>query len=176
MAPKEKKATDHSPIWPGGGLDGFISAVSQLIQECGTDDAGTRRFIQRASEDYAFIRLQDIRQPIRFLKQMAGAPPWQFGPSGFHPDVVDDTNPARHYMAFVFLGYWLPRWLAVGVAAILPLAGSLAAGFSFLRLTPALNELYATAINLGWGLPVLVLGSSVLSVGVILRNRERKIL
>ena len=129
MAPKEKKATDHSPIWPGGGLDGFISAVSQLIQECGTDDAGTRRFIQRASEDYAFIRLQDIRQPIRFLKQMAGAPPWQFGPSGFHPDVVDDTNPARHYMAFVFLGFWLPHWLAVAGLWLWEMAGFVRYGY-----------------------------------------------
>ncbi len=70
----------------------------------------------------------------------------------------------------------LPKWLAVGVAAILPLAGSLAAGVTFLRLTPALNDLYATAINLGWGLPVLVLGSSTLAMAVILGNRERKTL
>lgn len=100
-------------MWPGGGLDGFIAATSDLIQLCGPGPEGTRRFMQRACEDYAFIRLQDMGQPIRFLKQMAGAPPWQFGPDGFDPAVVDDKNPARHYMAFVFLGYWLPRWLAI---------------------------------------------------------------
>jgi hypothetical protein len=69
--------------------------------------------MRQASEDYAFIRLQDIRHPLRFLKQMAGAPPWQFGPEGFRAQVVDDSNPARHYMAFVFLGFWFPHWLAI---------------------------------------------------------------
>ena len=60
---------------------------------------------------------------MRFLRQMAGAPPLQFGVEGFRRDLVDDLNPARHYTAFVFTGYWLPRWAALLVLWLWEVAG-----------------------------------------------------
>lgn len=73
----------------------------------------TRQFILEISDAYAFIRLQDWHRPLQFLKQMSGEPPIKFGITGFKPTIVDDQNPARHYTAFVFVGYWLPAPLAV---------------------------------------------------------------
>ncbi len=46
--------------------------------------------------------------PVSFSAPSHDTPPRQLGTSGFHADVVDDLNPARHYIAFVFVGYWLP--------------------------------------------------------------------
>jgi len=66
-------------------------------------------------EEFAFIRLRDLWRPWRFLRQMAGAPPIRFGVEGFNPDLVDDANPVRHYVAFVVTGFWLPRPLATWV-------------------------------------------------------------
>lgn len=64
----------------------------------------------------------------------------------------------------------LPRRIAVGAAAILPLVAGIAAGVTFLRLTPALNELYNTSINLGWGLPVLIVGAVLMAIGALVRE------
>jgi hypothetical protein len=46
---------------------------------------------------------------------MAGPPPRSFGTAGFAAWLVDDANPARHYTAFVFVGFWLPALLAQAV-------------------------------------------------------------
>lgn len=93
------------------GIDGFIDAVQERAKIATTQDAGNAAFIRAIGEDFAFIRLADWRTPLKFLKQMAGAPPIQFGTKGFRRDVVDDKNPARHYTAFVFVGYWFPYLL-----------------------------------------------------------------
>ncbi len=63
-------------------------------------------------EEFAFIRMADLWRPLRFLRQMASAPPVQFGAQGFNPALVDDRNPVRHYVAFVVMGFWLPAPLA----------------------------------------------------------------
>lgn len=126
---KRSKKPLSATLWPGGGVDGFIKVVGRLAAQVPAGKAGARRFILRAGENFAFIRLQDMGNPLRFLKQMAGAPPYQFGADGFRPDLVDDTNPARHYMAFVFLGFWLPRWLAVLGLWLWEVAGSVRYGY-----------------------------------------------
>ena len=59
--------------------------------------------------------MRDITRPVRFLRQMEGAPPLTLGTAGFRPDLVDDANPARHYTAFVFVGFWLPYLPAIVV-------------------------------------------------------------
>jgi len=128
----KRKTPEDSPSIapvPGGGVDGFISEVSRLAAQAQPGSAGRRRFMLEAAEAFAFIRLQDVGHPLRFLKQMAGKPPMQFGPSGFRPDVVDDQNPARHYMAFVFLGFWLPKWLAVVGLWLWEMAGTVRYGY-----------------------------------------------
>ena len=129
---KKAKVSTNSPAvppWPGGGVDGFIAAVSRLAAQAPPGIVGRRGFILEAGEAFAFIRLQDVGHPVRFLKQMAGKPPQQFGPEGFRADVVDDQNPARHYMAFVFLGFWLPKWLAVVGLWLWEVAGSVRYGY-----------------------------------------------
>jgi hypothetical protein len=79
--------------------------------------------VLQLGEDFAYIRLADIWRPLRFLRQMAGAPPVQLGTEGFRRELVDDSNPARHYMAFFVAGYWLPRWAAVALLWAWELAG-----------------------------------------------------
>lgn len=43
--------------------------------------------------------------------------------------LVDDKNPARHYMAFVFLGFWLPTILAVMGLWLWEIAGLVRYGY-----------------------------------------------
>ncbi len=93
------------------GAVGFVADVRWLAEQ--TQSAPTRRFIRCAGERYAFIQLSDWRRPRRFLLQLAGEPPVSFGTQGFLPSLVDDRNPARHYMAFVVVGFGLPRLLAL---------------------------------------------------------------
>lgn len=129
-SPKDspKKPAGEMPK-PGGGVDGFIAAVSRMAAQTQPGSGGKRRFMLEAGESFAFIRLQDVGRPLRFLKQMAGQPPQQFGSDGFRADMVDDKNPARHYMAFVFLGFWLPNWLAVVGLWLWEVAGSVRYGY-----------------------------------------------
>jgi hypothetical protein len=54
---------------------------------------------------------------------MAGQPPLRFGAAGFNPAMVDDQNPARHYIAFVVVGYWLPMILGYLVLYAWEIAG-----------------------------------------------------
>lgn len=94
------------------GITAFIADVKARTVKSRKAGQSTTQFILEIGDAYAFIRLQDWRTPLRFLKQMAGAPPIQFGTCGFKQSIVDDKNPARHYTAFVFVGYWLPTPLA----------------------------------------------------------------
>lgn len=105
------------------GVDAFIADVSHLACQFPDNRIQKVRFILHMGEVYAFIRLQDVWQPVRFLRQMAGAPPRSFGAAGFAPWLVDDANPARHYTAFVFTGFWLPHALALAVLYAWEIAG-----------------------------------------------------
>lgn len=100
---------------PATGIDGFIAYVSDLVRWASTTKSSTIQVILRLSAECAYIRPGDIGRPIQFLKQMAGAPPVRFGTRGFRSDILDDQNPARHYTAFVFVGFWLPTLAATGL-------------------------------------------------------------
>jgi hypothetical protein len=102
-----------APRAPGGGFAAFLADVEGWVQRYLDEGHDARWFVVQIGERYANIRLHDVRRPLRFLGQMAGAPPLQFGVEGFRHELVDDLNPARHYTAFVFTGYWLPRWVAL---------------------------------------------------------------
>ncbi len=106
------------------GLAGFVAFIEQTAAEVAPARAGTRDFVRRMGEACACIRFEDLTHPLRFLRQMAGQPPLRFGTGGFDPTMVDDQNPARHYTAFVVVGYWLPM-----VAALLVLYAWEVAGF-----------------------------------------------
>lgn len=95
-----------------GGLRRFIDEISFYAGQAERGWQSSARFVLRISEVYAYIRPRDLGNPRRFLKQMAGAPPVQLGTDGFRPELVDDRNPARHYVALLFVGFWLPEPLA----------------------------------------------------------------
>lgn len=102
----------QSPTPLLSGLPGFIAATSQLASHFPLTPDGTRRFVLAFAEQMAYIRVQDAWNPWRFLRQMEGNPPALWGVRGFRHSLVDDRNPARHYTAFVFVGFWLPGWAA----------------------------------------------------------------
>jgi len=116
---------------PTTGLTGFIDAASQLAARFPATRNGTRRFVLAFGEQMASIRLQDAWNPWRFLRQMEGNPPRRWGTKGFKRSLVDDRNPARHYAAFVFVGFWLPGWTAVLTLWLWELAGFVRYGFQW---------------------------------------------
>jgi len=97
------------------GFAAFLADVRQRVTRTPDNPQGTKQFILEIADCYAFVRPQDLIDPLRFLKQAAGDPPLRFGVQGFRKSLVDDENPARHYTAFVFVGFWLPTVLAVFV-------------------------------------------------------------
>lgn len=97
------------------GISGFIAHVEGSIDHTAEGLNSKVAFILRIAQDYANIRLGDVWRPLRFLKQMAGKPPVQFGYHGFKRELVDDYAPARHYTAFVFVGFWLPYLPAIAL-------------------------------------------------------------
>jgi len=105
------------------GLSGFVHYLAMQAGAAQPGQLGAILFICRIGEDCAFIRLRDLVNPLRFLRQMAGAPPLRFGTAGFGPQIVDDQNPARHYIAFVFVGFWLPLLPALLLLYAWELAG-----------------------------------------------------
>jgi hypothetical protein len=110
------------------GLAGLIAATRRYIDE---DHGESGKVVQRLAEDFSYIRLQDMVKPYQFLRQMEGNPPIQLGTKGFRRELVDDHNPARHYMAFVAMGYWLPYLLAIVVLYLWEIAGYVRYGFQW---------------------------------------------
>lgn len=97
------------------GLEQFVETLESHARKAPPGPVGSARFLMGLAEECAYICMADLRHPVRFLRQMAGAPPVRFGISGFNPALVDDQNPVRHYMAFVVAGFWLPALLAVAL-------------------------------------------------------------
>lgn len=114
---------ESTPSASATGLNAFVRYLETQAATVEREGQTSRQFIDRISADCAYIRLEDINRPWRFLRQMEGAPPLRFGTDGFDPSLVDDPNPARHYMAFVFLGFWLPRPLALLALYLWEVAG-----------------------------------------------------
>lgn len=110
------------------GLPGLIAATRCYIDEA---DGDSNQVVRRLSEDFAYIRWQDVGHPYKFLSQMEGSPPIQLGTKGFRAELVDDRNPARHYVAFVAMGFWLPYWLAMAVLYLWETAGYIRYGFQW---------------------------------------------
>jgi hypothetical protein len=96
-----------------GGIDPFIAFVCAQAGRAMRGHATQRQCVHAIADQVAYLRLGDLWDPLRFLSQLAGEPPMRFGTTGFDPSVVDDQNPARHYLAFVWVGYWLPGYLAM---------------------------------------------------------------
>ena len=122
------------------GYAAFIEYVSERAAQAPAGWSGAAWFILCVGEECANIRLQDVGRPWRFLAQAASAPPVCFGPHGFAPHLVDDRLPARHYVAFVFVGFWLPYPLAWLTLYAWEIAGFLRYGFHW----------SAPDLRLGW--------------------------
>src|SRR5687767_6358620 len=119
---QEISTQEDAPSLFMSGLAGLIRATQRYRAE---EQGNTAQVIRRLGEDFAYIRWQDVGKPLTFLRQMAGEPPIRLGTQGFRRDLVDDHNPARHYMAFVVMGYQLPYLLAVAVLYLWEIAGYL---------------------------------------------------
>ncbi len=105
------------------GFERFLDYLQWMAAQAPAGWPGAVWFILRIGEDCAGICTRDMVRPVRFLRQMAAAPPVQFGATGFSPALTDDSNPARHYVAFVVVGFWLPIPLAVAVLYAWEVAG-----------------------------------------------------
>lgn len=110
------------------GFAAFADYIAARAAQAPPGWNGAAWFILAVCEECAHIRVQDLWRPWRFLVQAATPPPLCFGPSGFAPRLVDDLLPARHYAAFLFVGFWLPRPLAWGMLYAWEIAGFLRYG------------------------------------------------
>jgi hypothetical protein len=124
----EELRQEESHAMANGGLPALVAATRRYIAE---ENGNSGAVVRRLAEDFAYIHLHDIRNPYRFLRQMEGAPPIRLGTKGFRRDMVDDLNPARHYIAFVAMGYWLPYWMAIAVLYLWEIAGYIRYGFQW---------------------------------------------
>jgi hypothetical protein len=110
------------------GFAAFADYIAACVAQAPPGWSGAAWFILAVSEECANLRLQDLWRPWRFLAQAATPPPLCFGPHGFAPHLVDDLLPARHYVAFLFVGFWLPRALAWVTLYLWEIAGFLRYG------------------------------------------------
>lgn len=155
--PRKKKA-DKGHADAGEGIAGLVTYLMDCANGCVDDTAGRRAFIARIGSDCAGIHLENVRQPVRFLREMQGNPPLRFGTSGFAPTLVDDLNPARHYVAFVVVGYWLPFILGLGVLYFWEIAS-----FFRYRGSWSQNDVRSGIVGLRHGRAVARLGVGVLA-------------
>lgn len=146
---------------PPSAADNFIDYLCRQAALAPPHFAGAAWFILRTGEDCAYIRLQDLWRPRRFLRQMAGVPPLHFGDIGFQPELVDDNSPVRHYMAFVFVGFWLPARLAQLVLYAWEVAGFFRYGFTWSQ-----RDVHCGLVGLRHGALVRQYGPTVLPAAV----------
>lgn len=113
------------------GLAAFAEYVAARAAQAPPEWSGAVWFVLRVGEDCANIRLQELWRPWRFLAAAARIPPQRFGPAGFDHRLVDDHLPVRHYVAFVFVGFWLPPLLAQATLYAWEVAGFVRYGFQW---------------------------------------------
>ncbi len=139
------------------GFDAFADHIAARAAQAPPGWSGAAWFILAVSEECANLRLQDLWQPWRLLAQAAAAPPLCFGPHGFSPRLVDDLLPARHYVAFLFVGFWLPRPLAWASLYAWEIAGFLRYGLRW-----SAPDLHLGLIGLRHGALVAAYGPTIL--------------
>lgn len=105
------------------GIDAFIDYLCRQAGQVVSGRMGSTQFIGRVAEDCSNLRVREIARPLVFLRQVTEVPSHPFDATGFRPGVVDDELPARHYIAFLAVGYWLPAPLALLVLYLWEIAG-----------------------------------------------------
>lgn len=94
------------------GAAGLIERVEVYARLSSQHSKSSDWFIDTLSRQFAGLDPADWWRPWRWLHAMGSArPPEDVGAAGFRPEFVDDDRPARHYIAFVMIGYYLPYFL-----------------------------------------------------------------
>lgn len=104
-----RMATTPHPRATAGhyGCAGFAAYVEYLLRQ----GAGRppRWVVLTVARDCANVDVGRLPwRPLAFWRGLRTRPPVTFGPAGFRPTLVDDSEPARHYAAFLGVGYFLP--------------------------------------------------------------------
>ena len=102
----------------GRGCHGFIEYVENLIERAAEEQRRPAWIMGTLARECANVDLRRLRRPLRFWHSLRELPPVRFGRDGFRRALVDDYHPARHYCAFLALGFFLPAWLAVPFARL----------------------------------------------------------
>jgi len=83
----------------------YAASLADLAQREGRRPAWYLLALARQCANVDFRRM---RRPLRFWRMLRQEPPVCFGPRGFRTSLVDDFHPARHYSAFLLVGFFLP--------------------------------------------------------------------
>ncbi|MSP13068.1 MAG: hypothetical protein EXR62_08925 [Chloroflexi bacterium] len=90
------------------GATGFVARVQYYAGLSSQHTRSSHWFIDTLACQFAGLDLADWWRPWRWFRAMGSAkPPEDMGPAGFRVDLVDDNRPARHYVAFLMIGYYL---------------------------------------------------------------------
>lgn len=100
------------------GCERFASYVEDLIRQSDAEGRRPAWLMATLAERCANVDLRLLRRPLQFWRSLRRLPPVCFGRSGFRGELVDDYHPARHYCAFLAVGFFLPEWLAFPFATI----------------------------------------------------------
>lgn len=87
----------------------YAGALADLAHAEGRSGAW---FVLALARRCANVDFGALGRPRRFWRMLRQEPPICFGPRGFRAGLVDDFHPARHYSAFVLVGFFLPGPLA----------------------------------------------------------------
>jgi hypothetical protein len=96
----------------------FIQYVEQLIGQAAREGRRPTWVMTTLARRCANIDLRRLRRPLHFWRSLRQLPPVRFGRSGFRAALVDDYHPARHYCAFLAVGFFLPTFLAIPFARL----------------------------------------------------------
>ena len=95
------------------GCPAFAGYAETLAAQAAHEGRRTRWFMLELARQCGNVDLSRLGHPIRFWRSLRELPPKRFGNIGFRAELVDDFHPARHYVAFLMIGFFLPYPLAL---------------------------------------------------------------
>lgn len=94
----------------------FAAYAGALAGQTAAQKRGATWFVLELARQAANVDFGELRRPWRFWRRLRQEPPVCFGPRGFRPALTDDFHPARHYSAFLLVGFFLPNPLGAAFA------------------------------------------------------------
>jgi len=94
----------------------FVAYVAEQAERAAGERRGARWLALTLAHQCANVDFHLLRRPLHFWRALRQEPPVCFGPRGFRGSLADDFHPARHYSAFLMIGYFLPYALAAAFA------------------------------------------------------------